>query len=60
MVYSGGGIGIYDWCYFLSVAAYEILARRLAPVCNRGQCVFLFRSPVRMYFGFVKGVYYGI
>lgn len=60
VVYPGGGIGIYDWCDILFMAPDEVFARRLAFVCNRGQCVFLFRSAVWMYPGFVKGVYYGI
>ena len=54
VVYFGGGIGIYDWCDILSVAADEVFARRLASVCNRGQCVLLFRRPVRVYIGFVR------
>ena len=54
VVYFGGGIGIHNWCDILSVAPDEVFARRLAPVCNRGQCVLLFRSPVRVHFGFVS------
>ena len=60
VVYPGRWFGIYDWCDILSVALDEVFACRLAPVCNRGQCVLLFRRPVRVYHGFVKGVYYGI
>ena len=54
VVYPGGGIGIYDWCDILSVAPDEVFACRLAPVCNRGQCVLLFRRPVWVYHGFVS------
>lgn len=54
VVYSGGWIGIYDWGDILSVATYEIFTCSLASVRNRGQCVFLFRSAVWMYHGFVK------
>lgn len=60
VVYPGGGIGIHNWCDILFMAPDEVFACCLALVCNRGQCVFLFRSPVRVYIGFVKGVYYGI
>lgn len=58
VVYPGRGIGVHNWCDILFVAPDEVFARRLAPVCNRGQCVFLFRRPVRVYIGFVKGVSY--
>ena len=54
MVYLGGGIVLYDWCDFLSVAADEIFARCVAPVCNWGNGLFLFCRSVRVYFGFVK------
>lgn len=60
VVYFGRGIGVHNWCDILFVAPDEVFARSLAPVCNRGQCVLLFRSVVRVYSGFVKGVYYGI
>ena len=54
VVYSGRWFGIYHWGYILSVAADAVFARGLAPVCNRGQCVFLFRRTVWVYFGFVR------
>ena len=60
VVYSGRWIVLHDWCYILSVAADEIFACGVALVRNRGQCVFLFRRPVWVYIGFVKGVQYGI
>ena len=60
VVYPGRWFGVYNWCDILSVAPDEVFACRLAPVCNRGQCVFLLCSAVRIDFGFVKGVYYGI
>lgn len=60
VVYFGRGIGVHNWCDILFVAPDEVFARRLAPVCNRGQCVLLLCSAVRVYIGFVKGVYYGI
>ena len=56
VVYFGRGIGVHDWCDILFVAADEVFACRLAPVCNRGQCVFLFRGAVRVYIGFVKRI----
>lgn len=56
VVYFGRGVSVYDWCDILSVAPDEVFARRLAPVCNRGQCVLLFRSAVRMYPGFIKRI----
>ena len=56
MVYFGGRIVVHDWCDILSVAAYEIFTCGMAPVCNRGQCVFLLCCSVRMHFGFVKKV----
>ena len=49
VVYSGWGIVVHDWCDILSVAAYEILACGVAPVRNRGQCVLLLCSAVRVY-----------
>ena len=54
VVYSGGGIVVYDWCDILFMAPDEVFACRLAPVCNRGQCVLLFCSAVRVYPGFIK------
>ena len=57
VVYSGRWFGVYHWGYILSVAADEVFARGLAPVCNRGQCVFLFRRAVWVYFGFIGGCY---
>ena len=54
VVYSGRWIGIYHWGYILSVAADEVFACGLAPVCDWGNGLFLFRSAVRMYFGFVS------
>ena len=57
VVYLGGWIVLYNWCDILSVAQNEILARGVAPVCNRRQRVFLFCCSVRLYFGFI-GVFY--
>ena len=56
MVYIGGRSVIHDWCDILFVAAYEVFACGLAPVCDWGNGLFLFCSAVRVYFGFVKGV----
>ena len=56
VVYFGGGIGVHNWRDILFMAPDEVFACRLAPVCNRWQCVFLFRRPVRVYSGFVKRV----
>ena len=58
VVYSGGWFGVHDWCDILSVATDEVFTWCLAPVCNWWDGVFLFRSSVRMYFGFVKGARY--
>ena len=60
MVYPGGGIGVHNWRDILFMAPDEVFACSLALVCDWGQCVLLFRSPVWMYPGFVKEVYYGI
>ena len=60
VVYPGGGIGVHNWRDILSVAPDEVFACRLAPVCNRGQCVLLLCGAVWVHHGFVKGVYYGI
>ena len=60
VVCPGRWFGVHNWRDILSVAPDEVFACRLAPVCNRGQCVLLFRRSVRLHFGFVKGVYYGI
>ena len=57
VVYFGGRIGIHDWCDILSVAADEVFARCVAPVCDRRDGVFLFCRSVWMHFGFVNGVY---
>ena len=54
MVYSGWRIVVYDWRVVLFVAQNEVLACGVAFVRNRGQCVFLFRRPVRVYLGFVR------
>ena len=54
VVYFGRGIGIYNWCDILSVAADEVFTCGLAPVCDWGQCVFLLCSAVWLYFGFVR------
>lgn len=55
MVYIGGRSGIHNWCDILSVATDEVFACGLAPVCDWGNGLFLFRSVVWVYFGFVKG-----
>ena len=46
MVYIGGRIVIFAGGDILFVAAYEVFARSLASVRDRGQCVLLFRSTV--------------
>ena len=53
VVYLGGGIGVHNWGDILFMAPNEVFACRLAPVCNRGQCVLLLCRIVRVYFGFV-------
>ena len=53
-VYIGGRPVVFGGCAVLFMAAYEIFTRDLASVCNRGQCVFLFRRAVRMHIGFLK------
>ena len=60
VVYIGGRSVIHDWCDILFVAADEVFACGLAPVCNWGQCVFLFRRAVWVYIGFVKGGFYAV
>ena len=54
VVYFGGGIGLYNWCDILSVAADEIFAWGLAPVCDRRDGLFLFCRSVWLHIGFVK------
>ena len=58
VVYFGGWIVIHDWCDILSVAANEVFTCGLAPVCNRGQCMFLLCGAVRVYIGFVRVLYH--
>lgn len=53
----GGGIVIFNRCDILFVAAYEICTCTLAPVCNRGQCLFLFCGVVRFYNRFCREVF---
>ena len=53
VVYFSGWIVLHDWCAVLFVAQNEVLARGVAFVRNRGQCVFLFRRLVRVHFGFI-------
>ena len=54
VVYPGRWFGVHNWCDILFMAPDEVFACRLASVCNRGQCVLLFRSAVWVHFGFVR------
>ena len=49
MVYSGGWTVLFAGGHILPVAKNEVFACGVAFVCNRGQCVFLFRRVVWMY-----------
>ena len=51
VVYLGGRSFVFDWGDILSVATPKVFACDLAFVCNRRQCLFLFRGPVRRDFG---------
>lgn len=53
MVYFGGWFGIHDWGYFLSVAAYEVFACGVAPVCDWWQCVLFLCRSVWLHFRYI-------
>ena len=49
VVYFGRGPVIFGGGDILSVASVKVFACDMASVCNRGQCVLLFRGAVRVH-----------
>ena len=60
VVYFGRGIGVYNWCDILFVAADEVFTCGVALVRNWWDGLFLFCSAVWVYIGFVKGGFYAV